>query len=119
MMLRMMAVVMLAALALVAPEARGGQERGVDLVEWDALEVDKLYMIRETVHAQASYRTQRLGLWRFDGGGVFKVHERLSHDGDLWYRMQWIKPDTIGDSEDILGWTKAEELRGHGVHELR
>ena len=81
-------------------------------VKWDTLEVGKLYMIQATVHAQATYRTQRLGAWRFDGGGLFKVHERRFHDGDLWYRMQWIKPETIGDSEDILGWTKAEGLRG-------
>ena len=101
-------------LALVV--VAGAAERRVD---WDDLRVGRLYMIRTTVHAQASYRTQRLGLWRFDGGGVFKVHERLFHEGDLWYRMQWIKPDTIGDSEDILGWTKAVGLRGHEAYELR
>ena len=94
----------------------GSHERWV---EWDALEAGKLYMIRTTVHAQASYRTQRLGVWRFPGGGMFKVYERLFHDGVLWYRAKWIKPETIGDRHDILGWTKAAGLRGHGAYELR
>ena len=94
----------------------GSHERWV---EWDALEAGKLYMIQTTVHAQASYRTQRLGVWRFPGGGMFKVYERLFHDGVLWYRAKWIKPETIGDRHDILGWTKAAGLRGHGAYELR
>ncbi len=50
---------------------------------------------------------------------MFKVYERLFHDGVLWYRAKWIKPETIGDRHDILGWTKAAGLRGHGAYELR
>lgn len=93
-------------------------EQADERVEWDALEVGKLYMIRSTVHAQGSYRTRVLGVWRFDGGGMFKVIERRLHGGVLWYRMQWIKPMTIGDHEDIRGWTVAESLREHGAYEV-
>ena len=109
-MLKRITVVVIACIvvAAIAPALAGQAERRV---EWDALEVGKLYMIRTTVHAQATYRTQQLGVWRFDGGGMFDVLDRRFHEGALWYRMEWIKPGVIGSHENIRGWTKAESLR--------
>lgn len=88
-------------------------------VAWDALEAGKAYMIRTEVHSHRHYLPVRASVVRFPGGGFFKVYERVTHEGALWYLTKWVKPRTIGDHDDIRGWIRADELRDHGAFVVR
>ncbi len=88
-------------------------------VAWDELESGKAYMIRTEIHSQTFYQTKLHGVWVFPGGGFFKVYERIVHEGVLWYRTKWIKPQSLDPNENIEGWIRADELRGHGAYVVR
>ena len=105
--------VTLLALVLWAGTAFPGDHQHV---AWDALEPSKAYMIRTEVHSQTFYQTTLHGVVRFPGGGFFKVYERVTHEGVLWYRTKWIKPRSLDPNENIEGWVRADELRVHGAY---
>ena len=51
--------------------------------------------------------------------GIIKVYEvDRRKEYELWYRMKWIKPRTIGDQDDIHGWINVRELEGRGAYEM-
>ena len=106
----------LLALVLLAGAALAGDHRHV---AWDALEPGKAYMIRTEVHSHLYYLPTRTGVCRFPGGGFFKVYERIVHEGMLWYRTKWIKPESMDPNENIEGWVKAADLRGRGAWVIR
>ena len=88
-------------------------------VAWNELEPGKAYMIRAEVHSHLYYLPTQTGIVVFPGGGFFKVHERHVHEGALWYRTTWIKPQSLDPAENIDGWVKAYQLRWSGAYVIR
>ena len=101
-------VLVMVVAALVAAPTAPAFQGSADLVEWDALEAGKYYMIRTTVHAQASYQTRRLGVWYFQGGGMFKIHERRFHDRGSLVSS---KVDQAGDHRRQRGHPRMDQGR--------
>ena len=66
----------------------------------------RLWLLRET---------PRAGVFSLSKWGLIRVLERDESGGELWFRVKWIKPGTIGDQDDIPGWINSAWLMEHGL----
>ena len=87
-------------------------------VAGDALEVGKIYILQEWTpqHPPRNLRRVR-GDMILPPHTPIKVLRRVEHDGRPWYWTRWIKPRTIGKSEDSEGWIDSAKLAA-GVNSL-
>ena len=80
------------------------------------LQVGEFYMLRAPwTPMQTFWQSKEHGVVELPGGTPIKVLERHADGPALWYHVQWIKPQTLGDTEDLWGWINSDALAEHGV----
>lgn len=100
----------------------GGAALSVDhrLVPGDELESGACYVLRDRVPIRAYCMGEPSAVpprW-WVRGGILKVLEAKERGADwVCYRVTWIKPETIGLSEDLWGLVNSLDLPPGGLRE--